>query len=189
MSLLAGYTRPRMNWGSRASLPALLVAAFAAVGCDSPAEADGAPSTRASASAPLLWPEDDAADDLFSEELLGLVNGWRVARGLNALSDSAPLRSVALEHSRDMLRRDYFGHETPEGRTPSDRLSSAGISWTAVGENLAAGWSLPQAVFEAWLSSAPHRANLEDERWTHAGAALSEDGSGGRAATLLFVRP
>ena len=68
-------------------------------------------------------------------------------------------------------------------------LDSAGIAWTAVGENLAGGWSLPQAVFEAWLSSAPHRANLEDERWTHAGAALSEDGSGGRAATLLFVRP
>jgi uncharacterized protein YkwD len=191
MTPSSGYTHPRMNPIARTSLPALLIAAFAAIGCDSPADADAAGPALASAAdpAPLVWPEDGASADLFSEELLGLVNGWRVARGLNALADSAPLRAVALEHSSDMLRRGYFAHETPEGLTPSDRLNSAGVTWTAVGENLAGGWSLPQAVFEAWLSSAPHRANLEDERWTHAGAALSEDGSGGRAATLLFVRP
>ena len=190
MKARAGYTGPRMNWGPRASLPALLIAAFAAIGCDSPADADPSISLASESDpAPLVWPGDDASTDLFAEELLGLVNGWRVARGLNALSDSEPLRAVALEHSRDMLTRGYFAHETPEGLTPSDRVSSAGILWTAVGENLAGGWSLPQAIFEAWLSSPSHRANLEDERWTHAGAGLSEDGSGGRAATLLFVRP
>jgi uncharacterized protein YkwD len=180
-----------MSWGLRALLPVLL-AAFVATGCDGGTEAaagDGGTGLLSADPAPLVWPDDEAGSGLFAEDLLRLVNDWRVARGLNALADSASLRDVAREHSRDMLARGYFGHETPEGRTPSDRVTSAGLTWTAVGENLAGGWSLPQAVFEAWLASPSHRQNLEDERWTHAGAGLSEDGSGGRAATLLFLRP
>jgi uncharacterized protein YkwD len=180
-----------MNWGWRAGLPALLLS-FAAIGCDGGTEASGevkGSGALASETDPLLWPDDEAGSDLFSEDLLRLVNGWRVARGLNALVDNGSLRAVALDHSKDMLRRGYLSHETPEGLRPSDRLTSAGITWTAVGENLAGGWSLPQAVFEAWLSSPQHRQNLEDERWTHAGAALADDGLGGRAATLLLVQP
>jgi uncharacterized protein YkwD len=181
-----------MSWGARGLWPSVLIAAFAALGCDGGVEAgakDGA--TALSADVPtLVWPGDDAGtDDRFAEELLGLVNAWRVARGLGALTDSAGLRQAAQEYSRDMLARGYLSHLSPEGQTPGDRVTAAGLAWTVVGENLAEGYSLPRSVFEAWLTSPEHRANLEDERWTHAGAGTASDGSTRRAAALLFLRP
>lgn len=188
----SGYTQARMSWGARGGWPSVLIAAFAALGCDGGVEAgakDGA--TALSAELPtLVWPaEAEATDDRFAEELLGLVNGWRVARGLGVLTDSAALRQAAQDYSRDMLERGYLSHLSPEGQTPGDRVTAAGLTWTVVGENLADGYSLPRSVFEAWLTSPEHRANLEDERWTHAGAGTASEGSTRRAAVLLFLRP
>lgn len=50
---------------------------------------------------------------------------------------NATLISVARDHSLDMLNRDYFAHNTPEGVTPFDRMTNAGYTFLAAGENLA----------------------------------------------------
>ncbi len=54
-----------------------------------------------------------------------------------AVTMNANLRGAALEHSTDMLARDYFAHDTPEGVTPFERMRNAGYMFTAAGENLA----------------------------------------------------
>lgn len=54
-----------------------------------------------------------------------------------AVTMNANLRGAALEHSTDMLDRDYFEHDTPEGVTPFERMQNAGYMFTAAGENLA----------------------------------------------------
>jgi uncharacterized protein YkwD len=53
----------------------------------------------------------------------------------------------------------------------------AGLDWDAVGENLAAGeaFGTPQAVFDAWLESPGHRANLESPDYRYAGAGYAAD--------------
>jgi len=53
------------------------------------------------------------------------------------LAMNAILRRVAVEHSRDMLARNYFDHLTPEGLSPFDRMRDAGFVFIAAGENLA----------------------------------------------------
>lgn len=54
-----------------------------------------------------------------------------------AVAMNGSLRNAAIEHSRDMLQRDYFEHNTPEGVTPFDRMTNAGYIFIAAGENLA----------------------------------------------------
>jgi len=50
---------------------------------------------------------------------------------------NAKLMSAARQHSQDMLNRDYFEHNAPEGTTPFARMASAGYIHQTAGENLA----------------------------------------------------
>ncbi len=54
-----------------------------------------------------------------------------------AVALNAKLMAVARAHSNDMLNRDYFQHNTPEGTTPFNRMTSGGYVYQAAGENLA----------------------------------------------------
>ncbi|HWL93216.1 MAG TPA: CAP domain-containing protein [Phycisphaerae bacterium] len=54
-----------------------------------------------------------------------------------AVALSGILRDAAMQHSRDMLDRDFFAHQNPDGQSPGDRVLDAGYPWTTVGENLA----------------------------------------------------
>jgi uncharacterized protein YkwD len=117
------------------------------------------------------------------QTLVLLVNQHRVARGLEPLEWDDRLARVALEHSRDMSRRNYFGHVDPDGRGPFDRLAAAGIVWSAAGENVAAGYRGPRAVLDGWLASPGHRANLESPEFTRQGIGLDH----GRW-THVFIR-
>jgi serralysin len=54
-----------------------------------------------------------------------------------ALATNTTLTQTARAHSQDMLTRDYFAHDTPEGLTPFQRMQAAGYLFYAAGENLA----------------------------------------------------
>lgn len=49
----------------------------------------------------------------------------------------AVLVALARAHSQDMLDRNFFAHDNPDGASPFDRMDSAGYDFTAAGENLA----------------------------------------------------
>src|SRR5258708_4952335 len=44
------------------------------------------------------------------------------------LAMSFPLVTAARGHSADMIARDYFAHDTPEGVTPQQRANNAGYT-------------------------------------------------------------
>ena len=49
------------------------------------------------------------------------------------LAMNETLLSVARAHSQDMINRDYFAHDTPEGVTAFQRIANAGYSAIARG--------------------------------------------------------
>ena len=53
------------------------------------------------------------------------------------LAMNETLLSVARAHSQDMINRDYFAHDTPEGVTAFQRIANAGYSAIGSGENIA----------------------------------------------------
>lgn len=111
----------------------------------------------------------DAEPDSKAEAaMLKLLNTERQKRGLKPLKMDDDLRQVARGHSRDMLGRGYFAHESPDGRGPFDRLKAAGISYRAAGENLALAPDVTTA-HRGLMNSPGHRANILQRRFGRVG--------------------
>jgi CARDB/RTX calcium-binding nonapeptide repeat (4 copies)/Cysteine-rich secretory protein family len=53
------------------------------------------------------------------------------------LAMNETLLGTARAHSQDMIDRDYFAHDTPEGLDPFERMTNAGYNFTTAGENIA----------------------------------------------------
>lgn len=78
------------------------------------------------------------------------------------------LQKAARAHSKDMIRRDYFSHNTKGGGTFSQRLKNfgytpRGYSYYTVGENIAYGSGssgTPRSIMRSWMNSSGHRHNI-----------------------------
>ncbi|WP_345352806.1 CAP domain-containing protein [Actinoallomurus liliacearum] len=88
-----------------------------------------------------------------------LTNEQRAAHGCTALRVDTRLRTAARAHSADMRDRNYFDHNSPDGRTPWDRIKAAGYADPGA-ENIAKGYATPEAVVQGWMNSPGHRANI-----------------------------
>lgn len=101
--------------------------------------------------------------------LLSLINTVRTKGcncGTKAMPAVAPLtwniylELAAAQHSKDMLSRKYFAHNSPNGVTPQARIADAGYRASWAGENIASGPSTEQAVIDGWLKSEKHCQNI-----------------------------
>jgi len=126
-------------------------------------------------------PEAEAA-------MLVLVNDERTSRGLAALTLDPRLVPIARQHSEEMFRLKYFGHQSPVNGSPFDRLASAGVSYSRAGENLAYAQSLAVA-HRSLMESPGHRDNLLQADFTRIGIGVISAGSYGRMFTQLFITP
>ncbi len=106
-----------------------------------------------------------------------LHNEVRRQKGLKPFCVNPKLTRAARAHSRDMLRKDYFSHDSVDGRTFEDRIKAPGYTlkghrYMKIGENLAWGsdhLSTPETAMRNWLESPGHRRNLLDDRFRAVG--------------------
>jgi uncharacterized protein YkwD len=82
---------------------------------------------------------------------------------------------VARAHSSDMFVRGYFAHNTPEGKTPFDRMRASGIQFTAAGENLALAQTL-EIAHTNLMNSPGHRANILHPAFGRLGIGILDGG-------------
>ncbi len=130
-------------------------------------------------------PGEDAVAEAVAELHL-LVNLRRVAARCEPLRWHEPTAQVAEAHSRDMARRSYFDHLTPEGTDLSERLLAGGVTWHgSIAENIALTVRGPETVIDLWMDSPAHRSNIEDCSFTHEGLGLYVD----RWTQVLVERP
>jgi uncharacterized protein YkwD len=106
-----------------------------------------------------------------------LTNAQRAQHGCSALRVDSRLRTAARAHSKDMHVRGYFEHNSPDGKTPWDRIKAAGYT-QAGAENIAMGYATAKAVVDGWMNSPGHRANILNCSLKAVGIGV-EYGSGG----------
>lgn len=129
------------------------------------------------------------------QDLLLLVNDARHDSGpsLGREGYSVPLvwdeglAAVARAHSADMIQRGYFEHITPDGIAPAQRITQAGIKWTASAENISRAPDVATA-HEGLMQSPGHRANILALEFTDIGIGIVEDDAGMLVVTELFRR-
>lgn len=94
------------------------------------------------------------------KEMLERVNAERARRGIPEIHSSALLDRVSQSYAEDMLKRSYYGHESPEGDTVRERVIEGGYKMSAVGENVASGQPTIEEVMTGWMGSIEHRNNI-----------------------------
>jgi uncharacterized protein YkwD len=117
-------------------------------------------------------------------ELLDLVNAYRVENGLNALEIIQHVSYKSEEHNNYMIVTNTVSHDNFSSRKAN--LEQV-VGAVRVGENVAYGFSTPQATLNAWIASEGHRVNLLGN-YTHYGLSIRENADGRKYYTNIFVR-
>ena len=118
-------------------------------------------------------------------EMLRLVNEERIAHGLKPLEADPEMLEVARKHSADMFARGYFSHNTPDGKSPFDRMRSADVRFRTAGENLALAPTV-QIAHTGLMNSPGHRANILQPKFGRVGIGILDGGRRGLMVTQNF---
>ena len=145
-----------------------------------------------------------------------LVNAERVRHGLYPLRHIETLGLIARSHSKDMAKRAYFAHTSPEGSNPTERGDLAGYkcrkghgsSFTyGLAENIHQTWlyssytkqngrivsydwftleELAQRVVTGWMSSKGHKKNILTASYDRSGIGVAISKDGKVYSTQNF---
>ena len=124
----------------------------------------------------LCIPQLDSSVASYEHEVVRLVNEIRQQNGLKPLTENWELSRVARYKSQDMLDHRYFSHTSPTYGSPFQMLKVFGLSYRTAGENIAKGYSSPQAVVNGWMNSSGHRANILNASYTQIGVGYVAQG-------------
>jgi hypothetical protein len=105
--------------------------------------------------------------------IIELTNASRAQQKLGSLTADNQLNSAANAKAQDMLAKQYFAHNTPDGKTPWDFIRASGFKYLLAGENLAVDFSQAESVQTAWMNSPGHRANILNKDFTHIGIGIA----------------
>jgi uncharacterized protein YkwD len=95
-----------------------------------------------------------------TDRVLALTNFHRQQAGLTPLRNNPILTAVAQSHTENMIVRDFYSHQAPDGSRSADRIRRAGYNFSLAAENIAVGYSSPESVMQGWMDSPGHRANI-----------------------------
>ena len=143
-------------------------------------------------------PPVKAAD--LAQRIHAHINAERAKQGLSALAWDKALSGIAAGHSRDMAKRKYLAHDSPEGQGFPQRYRQAGytcrirIGRTIYGgaENIALNhlynsvttvngiayydWNSSEKIArkatEGWMKSPGHRKNILTPHWNREGIGV-----------------
>lgn len=109
----------------------------------------------------------------YAQQVLNLVNAERAKNNLSPLTLSSSVSKVAQIKAEDMKNNNYFSHTSPTYGSPFEMLKQFGVSYKTAGENIAKGQKTPEAVVNAWMNSAGHRANILNKNYTQLGVGYT----------------
>jgi len=158
----------------------------------------GGAHTDAAARRQKSQPRIEAGD--LAKRIHVRINEQRKKHGLHTLAWSNALSGIAAKHSHDMASRGYLAHNSPEGKTFSDRYRQAGYSCEIqIGNEIHAGaenialsrlynstttensiiyydWNsvheIAQKTVDGWMHSPGHRENILLPHWRQEGIGI-----------------
>ncbi|HUP84753.1 MAG TPA: CAP domain-containing protein [Acidimicrobiales bacterium] len=126
-------------------------------------------------------PVESASADAGAEaQFVELINQARASSGKGALTTNSELTSVARRWAQHMADEQKLSHNP-------NLANEVTQDWEKLGENVGFGQEVGQ-IHNAFMNSAPHRANILDGAFTHVGVGVVVDGSGQMWVTEVFMR-
>jgi len=148
------------------------------------------PGSTIGPAVPRPGPADAAkAGVTHSDELevaiLDLVNQERANANVNPLQRDDTLQTTARDHCDDMLVRNYFSHDDPDGFSAMDRISAAhrqliGLTgeniWMGVNIDLSDQKKTAALIVNDLMRSPRHKENILNKDYTHIGIGVAIKG-------------
>jgi len=134
---------------------------------------------------PIFYSYSELLSAVVASILVDKTNDTRLALGQNTLQTNPILVEAAQLKADDMASKGYFAHNSPDGKTPWYWLNLADYKYKNAGENLAVNFTESSGVFNGWMNSPTHRANIIRSGFSEIGIATSTGMYKGREA--IFV--
>lgn len=93
-----------------------------------------------------------------ARSMLSLVNELRSDVGVSSLTYDYTLEKAAMQRAAEIAI--YFSHTRPNEESCFTVFDDYSITYTAAGENIAAGFTSVSSVFAGWKASSGHYANM-----------------------------
>lgn len=110
--------------------------------------------------------------DITVANVFSLTNQTRQELGLALLRPNDILTRVAQTKCEDMATRDYFAHTDPDGQKVYRYIQ--GYDYFLAGENLAVNFKTIQRLYQAWLDSPTHKANIVQPQYRDMGVGIAK---------------
>ncbi len=114
-----------------------------------------------------------------------LLNNVRIDTGVGAVRYDARLDAAAQGHADDMIARNYFKHESPDGDDVEDRILAQGYKAEAYGENIAANQRTAQEALEGWQGSPSHNKMMTSDSFEDFGFGHTSKGAATRWVLVM----
>ena len=111
--------------------------------------------------------------DAYAEQVVKLVNEQRTKNGLQPVKALISMNKAAGIRAKEIVNK--FDHVRPDGRRGYTAVEDAGLNWSWVGENIAAGYPDPEDVMKGWMESEGHRNNILNPNYKYIGVGYCND--------------
>ena len=133
----------------------------------------------------FTYPTPASLSAIVTERMIELINEARTESGVATLAPSQLLTEAAQAKGADMIDRDYFAHDTPEGKRPWQWINRQQYDYVNAGENLAMDFVSAEVVQAALMQSPSHRKNIVNPKYQEVGIAVLHGELNGRETILL----
>jgi hypothetical protein len=127
----------------------------------------------------------DEIPDPNISELISYLNDDRVSYGLPPLKGDPALTRAAYAKAMDMVEKDYWDHDGPNGETAWQFIVAEGYDYMYVGENLAKGFYDPVDIESEWMKSPNHKAALLEPNFKDVGIGFMRGEIGGEETIIV----
>ena len=105
--------------------------------------------------------------------LFNLTNEQRKLAGLAELSLDPRLNNSASDKCKDMVAKNYWAHNAPDGTKPWIFIGKY-TKYNKAAENLAHGFYSNESIIDGWMNSPSHKENIVEPGYTNIGFAICD---------------
>ncbi len=114
-------------------------------------------------------------DEAAGHQLFDRINQARSQAGVGELQWDDRLAAAALPHAQLMAQKQQLSHQFRGEPAVRQRIIATGLHSDASGENVALGPDVDN-LFEGWMHSPPHRANILNPKYNASAIAVVRQG-------------
>jgi len=107
-----------------------------------------------------------------TEEVLALLNQYRISQGVEPLKSSPLMMEMAQIRAAEQ-EETGLSHYRPDGSVCFSIFDEYSLTYNTCGENVACGRTSAESTMEDWKNSSGHNANMLDSEFTHVGIGVT----------------